>query len=74
MGYITLNVRRAITDFLAYFGSFYSYEVLTTYAHILYALYLVDITLKIRNFIMLLFVDLYKILCMQLIGMSTDCL
>jgi hypothetical protein len=58
-----------MTDFLVYFGSLYPCEVLTTYAHILYALYWLDITLKIRNFIMSLFVYLYEIVHMQFIGM-----
>jgi len=62
-----------MTNFLDYFGSFYSCDVLTTYARILYALYWLNITLKIRNFIMFVFVDLYKILPMQFIGMSKDC-
>jgi len=63
-----------MTDFLVYFGLFYSCEVLTNYALIFYALYRLDITLKIRRFIMFVFVDIHKILRKHFIGMSTDCL
>jgi hypothetical protein len=66
-------MRKAMSDFLVYFGSFYSCEVLTTYARILHALYLLHKTLNIRNF-MFASVDLYKIIRMQFIGMFTVCL
>jgi hypothetical protein len=46
-----------MTDFMIYFGLFCFCEGTTTYARIVYASYLLETTLKIRNFTMFVFTN-----------------